>query len=125
MFTGRAGIKLHQILDERSAGRNWSRPNSATSILSSDRQGRIVPANYVTTTDGTGLVHTAPGHGEDDYALGQEFGLDIYSPVLANGRYDNTVPDWLVGKSVKEADPLVIVRLRELGVLLASETIRA
>ncbi|HSV13954.1 MAG TPA: class I tRNA ligase family protein, partial [Tepidisphaeraceae bacterium] len=67
-----------------------------------ERTGRVVLADYVTTTDGTGLVHTAPGHGEDDYETGIREGLDVYSPVLANGRFDDTVPEWLRGKSAQK-----------------------
>src|SRR5207248_178584 len=62
-----------------------------------DRRGKIVAADYVTTTDGTGLVHTAPGHGEEDYETGVRVGLDIYSPVLADGRFDDTASEWLRG----------------------------
>src|SRR5205085_2305159 len=65
-------------------------------------KGRLLTADYVTTTDGTGLVHTAPGHGEDDYELGVRHGLQVYSPVLANGRFDDTVPEFLRGKTTKE-----------------------
>jgi isoleucyl-tRNA synthetase len=89
-----------------------------------DRVGRVVPADYVTTTDGTGLVHTAPGHGEDDYETGLREKLDVYSPVLANGRYDDTVPEWLVGKTVWEANKLVIDRLKADGLLFAEQKIR-
>ena len=53
-------------------------------------------AMYVTTTDGTGLVHTAPGHGEDDYHTGIAEKLEVYCPVLANGRFDDTAPEWLI-----------------------------
>ena len=48
----------------------------------------------------TGLVHTAPGHGEDDYETGIREKLDVYSPVLANGQFDDTAPEWLRGKPV-------------------------
>ncbi len=89
-----------------------------------ERTGKVVHAEYVTTTDGTGLVHTAPGHGEDDYATGIREGIEVYCPVLANGRFDATVPDYLVGKTVWEGNPIVIEKLKELGVLLAVETIR-
>ena len=51
-----------------------------------DRLGRVVLADYVTTDAGTGLVHTAPGHGEDDYETGLREKMDVYSPVLANGK---------------------------------------
>jgi isoleucyl-tRNA synthetase len=86
-------------------------------------KGRVLLADYVTTTDGTGLVHTAPGHGEEDYELGVRHGLQVYSPVLANGRFDDTVPDFLRGKTTKEANPLIAEELKRRGRLLAEEPI--
>jgi isoleucyl-tRNA synthetase len=83
--------------------------------------GKVVLANYVTTTDGTGLVHTAPGHGEEDYETGNQNGLNVYCPVLANGRFDSTVPSWLAGLSVWQGNPVVVEKLKELGVLFLSE----
>jgi isoleucyl-tRNA synthetase len=88
-----------------------------------DRRGKILAAPYVTTTDGTGLVHTAPGHGEEDYELGRQHGLEAYSPVLANGRFDDTASEWLRGKTVWEANPIITQRLRDKGVLFAEEKI--
>jgi len=78
-----------------------------------DRVGAVVLADYVTLEDGTGLVHTAPGHGEDDYETGVREKLEVYSPVLASGRFDDTVPQWLQGKTVWEANPLIITHLRQ------------
>jgi isoleucyl-tRNA synthetase len=75
----------------------------------------IVAADYVTTDDGTGLVHTAPGHGTEDYTTGLRAGLPIYSPVRADGTYDDTVPEWLRGKSVWDANGLVTQFLRDSG----------
>jgi isoleucyl-tRNA synthetase len=86
-----------------------------------DRTGKVLPADYVTTTDGTGLVHTAPGHGEEDYDTGKKFGLDVYCPVLANGRFDSTTPNWLTGLTVWEGNPKVIEKLKELDLLFAEE----
>ena len=83
------------------------------------RTGRIVPADYVTTTDGTGLVHTAPGHGEEDYETGVREGLECYSPVLANGRFDDTAPDFIRGQTVWDTNPLITRRLRDEGHLFA------
>ncbi|HMB95664.1 MAG TPA: class I tRNA ligase family protein, partial [Tepidisphaeraceae bacterium] len=88
-----------------------------------DRVGKVVLAEYVTTTDGTGLVHTAPGHGEDDYETGLREKLDVYSPVMANGRFDDTVPEWLRGKTVKESNELITQNLKDAGLLFAEETI--
>ncbi|MCZ6727590.1 MAG: class I tRNA ligase family protein, partial [Acidobacteria bacterium] len=58
-----------------------------------DREGRIVAADYVTLEDGTGLVHTAPGHGHEDYLTGLAEGTEIYSPVRGDGTFDDTVAD--------------------------------
>jgi len=69
-----------------------------------DRDSRVVLADYVTTDSGTGCVHTAPGHGAEDYLTGLEEGLDIYCPVGSDGRYldDGQVPADLVGISTLE-----------------------
>jgi isoleucyl-tRNA synthetase len=79
----------------------------------------VIPAEYVTTADGTGLVHTAPGHGLEDFMSGQKFELAVYSPVLDDGRYDDTVPDWLRGRNVLEVDSVINKRLQEIGLLFA------
>jgi isoleucyl-tRNA synthetase len=79
----------------------------------------LILADYVTTEDGTGLVHTAPGHGLEDFMSGQKYGLAIYSPVKDDGRYDETVPDWLRGRSVLEVDAIVNNDLQRRGLLFA------
>ncbi len=79
----------------------------------------VILADYVTTEDGTGLVHTAPGHGLEDYISGQKYGLAIYSPVLDDGCYDDTVPKWLVGKNVLKIDSEIIEHLEKSGLLFA------
>ncbi|MEM6562375.1 MAG: isoleucine--tRNA ligase, partial [Planctomycetota bacterium] len=82
-----------------------------------ERTGKVWAADYVTTTEGTGLVHTAPGHGEEDYGLGRAAGLDVYCPVQPNGRFDSTAPNFLTGLSVWEANDVIIDKLDELAVL--------
>jgi len=83
----------------------------------------VICAEYVTTEDGTGLVHIAPGHGLEDYTSGQKYGLAIYSPVKDDGCYDETVPDWLKGKSVLEVDGLVNQYLKRQGLMFAEDEI--
>ncbi len=83
----------------------------------------VILADYVTTEDGTGLVHTAPGHGVEDYISGQKYGLAIYSPVDNYGCYDDTVPQWLAGKNVLEVEREVNDKLAELGLLFSEEKI--
>ncbi len=75
----------------------------------------VVGAEYVTLEDGTGLVHTAPGHGTEDYQTGNRVGLPIYCPVRANGTYDDTVPAWLKGLSIWKANDEVVRHLRDSG----------
>ncbi|AWV91295.1 isoleucyl-tRNA synthetase [Bradymonas sediminis] len=53
-----------------------------------ERESPLLPADYVTLEQGTGCVHTAPGHGQEDYVLGQEFGLDVLCPVNQSGKYN-------------------------------------
>ena len=80
-----------------------------------EREGRVVAADYVTLEDGTGLVHTAPGHGADDYRTGLREGMPIYCPVLGDGTYDESVPEWMQGMSIWDANVKVLDRLRESG----------
>jgi isoleucyl-tRNA synthetase len=88
-----------------------------------DRICPIVAADYVTLDDGTGMVHTAPGHGAEDYETGINEGIDIYCPVQEDGTFDETVPDWLQGKTVWEANPLVVAQLTSTGQLFRKEQI--
>ena len=83
----------------------------------------VIIAEYVTTEDGTGIVHTAPGHGVEDYIAGQKYGLEIYSPVRDDGCYDNTVPAWLAGKNVLEVDTVVNDYLKQQGLLVSEQRI--
>ena len=77
-----------------------------------------INAEYVTTEDGTGIVHIAPGHGAEDYMEGMRYGLAVYSPVMDNGCYDETVPGWLRGKSVLKVSKEVNEHLQKLGLLV-------
>lgn len=82
-----------------------------------DRESVVVLAEYVTLDAGTGCVHTAPGHGQEDYETGLKYGLEIYSPVKDDGTFDESVGEFQ-GKVVFEANELVNQRLMELGMLL-------
>jgi isoleucyl-tRNA synthetase len=86
------------------------------------RTAMVLTAEFVTMDTGTGAVHIAPGHGEDDYVLGSKNGFPILSPVDDHGRYTNEVgiPE-LVGKYVFDANPDIIRILRDKGMLLAEQ----
>ncbi len=83
----------------------------------------VVCAEYVTTEDGSGIVHIAPGHGLDDYNTGQRYGLAVYSPVKNDGCYDDTVPEWLKGKNVLEVDGQINEYLQNTGLLVSQKQI--
>ncbi len=83
-----------------------------------DRESPFVLGEHVTLEAGTGLVHTAPGHGQEDYETGLRYGLDVYAPVDAEGRFVPAVPEF-GGMKVFEADAKIIEHLRKLGRLLA------
>jgi isoleucyl-tRNA synthetase len=82
-----------------------------------------INAEYVTTDDGTGVVHIAPGHGAEDYMAGMQYGLAVYSPVMDDGCYDESVPAWLRGKSVLTVDKEVNAHLAKIGLLIHEEKI--
>jgi isoleucyl-tRNA synthetase len=79
-----------------------------------DRTSLGLLADYVTLEQGTGAVHTAPGHGADDYLTGVKHGLDIYAPVAADGRFTDDV-DLFAGEQVFEANPGIVEALSERG----------
>ena len=83
----------------------------------------LVPATYVTLEDGSGLVHTAPGHGLEDYGTGLKYNLEIYCPVKDDGEFDDTVSPWLMGVSVWDANGKIVEHLRGAGSLVFDEMI--
>jgi isoleucyl-tRNA synthetase len=87
-----------------------------------DRPSPLVLGDHVTLEAGTGLVHTAPGHGREDYDVGVRYGLEILSPMDDSGRFLDSV-EFFRGKDVFEANPLVIEKLKEVGHLLAQSGI--
>jgi isoleucyl-tRNA synthetase len=94
-----------------------------------ERDSLGILAEHVTLEQGSGAVHTAPGHGHEDFVIGREYGINIYCPVDAAGRFfhaqgaDGTLPEELIGKTVWKANPIVIAILEQHGALLAQEKI--
>jgi isoleucyl-tRNA synthetase len=81
----------------------------------------VLEADFVTTTEGTGLVHTAIAFGEDDFRLGEQYGIKLQNPVRPDGTFDERITDF-EGRFVKDADPDIVEALRERGLLLRAET---
>ena len=82
---------------------------------------RVFGGEFVTTEDGTGVVHMAPGFGEDDYQVCKDNGIELVVPVNSRGEFTQEVPDY-AGIQVFEANPLIIRALKERGVVLRHET---
>jgi isoleucyl-tRNA synthetase len=96
------GVKFrHPFLDGRSLG---------------------VLADYVTLDQGSGIVHTAPGHGADDFRTGQKYALEAYAPQDHEGRFTEGLPEYK-GKTVFEANPIVIDLLKKRAMLVGERKI--
>jgi len=83
---------------------------------------RVLPAEFVDTAEGTGVVHMAPGFGEDDQKVCEANGIELVCPVDDRGRYTSEVADW-EGQLVFDANKAIIKALRERGALLKHATI--
>jgi isoleucyl-tRNA synthetase len=94
-----------------------------------DRNSLGILGDHVTLEQGTGAVHTAPGHGQEDFEVGRANGLAVYCPVDGAGRFfhaegaEGRLPDQLIGKTVWEANPIVIELLERAGALAASRRV--
>ncbi|MGH7827577.1 MAG: isoleucine--tRNA ligase [Candidatus Binatia bacterium] len=85
-----------------------------------DRDSKIVLGDFVTQDQGTGCVHIAPGHGQEDYEVGLRYGLEVLAPVDAEGKFTAEADD-LQGESVFKADAKIIQKLSGRGALLREE----
>lgn len=84
-----------------------------------DRESKVVFGNHVTLEQGTGIVHTAPGHGHDDYITGLQNGLEVYCPVDDEGKFTSDFPE-MKGMHVFKANPEIVKMLDEKKVLIQS-----
>ena len=86
------------------------------------RIGKVVLAGYVSLEEGTGLVHTAPGHGAEDYQTGLKYGLDTVMPVDARGKFDASAGEFS-GLNVYDANKVIIEKLQGMGALLSESQV--
>lgn len=94
-----------------------------------ERKSIAVLGDHVTLDQGTGAVHTAPGHGQEDFVIGRQYGIETYCPVDAAGRFfhaegaEGRLPEELIGKTVWQANPIVIEILKQHGALVGERKI--
>jgi isoleucyl-tRNA synthetase len=101
-------------------GLSYQRPLDAVEIPAGSDGWRVVPATFVTSDDGTGLVHIAPAFGADDWVLGRQLGLPTLNPVGPDGRFTGTA-GWLADQAVKETDQAIVDHLAADGLLVRAE----
>jgi len=88
-----------------------------------ERPSKFVLGDHVTLEAGTGVVHTAPGHGQDDYIVGMKYGLPLTSPVKSNGTYNKDVPEY-EGLNVFKANDVIVEDLKTKNRLVALKVIK-
>ena len=128
-----------ELLKATAEKLGWSGPKAIAAFPGSKLEGAIfkhpflerdslgILAEHVTLDQGTGAVHTAPGHGQEDFEVGTKYGLPIYCPVDAAGRFFHAegapgrLPEEIIGKTVWQANPVVIGILKSAGALMAHE----
>jgi len=88
-----------------------------------DRRSKVVLAEYVSMEEGTGCVHTAPGHGQEDYFTGKRYNLPTIMPVDQRGKFDNTAGEFS-GMKVYDANNKIVEKLKSLGALVHEEEVR-
>ncbi len=87
-----------------------------------DKPSLLMEADIVTTDDGTGLVHTAPGFGMDDYLVGKQYNLDMVVPVNDQGRHTDYAGKY-AGLTTDESNPIILADMKESGVLFATQDV--
>lgn len=88
-----------------------------------DRESKVILGDHVTLEQGTGCVHTAPGHGQDDYIVGLKYGLEPYNPVNSAGVFVPEV-EHFAGMFVRKANPEIVEKLRQDGFLILHADIK-
>ncbi|MGB2625104.1 MAG: isoleucine--tRNA ligase [Candidatus Acidiferrum sp.] len=112
------GIKEVRVLS-KAKGRDFAGAKFQHPFLPFEVPGIL--ADYVTLDQGSGIVHTAPGHGSDDFLSAQKYGLEIYAPIDDKGVYLEGLPEYK-GKNVFEANPIIVKLLEDRGALLGHHT---
>jgi isoleucyl-tRNA synthetase len=138
---GEVYVVAADLLDQTARKCGWTAPQVLARMPGTKLEGAVfrhpfverdsvgVLADYVTLDQGTGAVHTAPGHGQEDHLTGQRYGIATYCPVDAAGRFFHAegaagrLPEEIIGKTVWDANPVVVEILRANGALSAQESL--
>ena len=121
-ITGKSAVVLEELPGRKLKDMEYLHPFQDKIHKFHDRKV-VLSDEFVTLEEGTGLVHTAPGHGPADFIIGKRYGIEAFCPVDEKGNYTDDAGS-LSGKNVREANPLVIEMLRDSGSLVHEERIR-
>ncbi len=113
------GVKEHRVI-EKFKGNKLEGLKARHPFI--DRDSQVILGEHVTLEAGTGIVHTAPGHGQEDYEVGIRYGLDVYAPVDHKARFTKEAGQF-AGEHVHKANKGIINLLKEKNALLAEEKI--
>ncbi|MBS1876289.1 MAG: isoleucine--tRNA ligase [Acidobacteria bacterium] len=134
-------IVAEQLLAATAASAGWGEPKIIARFKGKalegtvfrhpflERDSRGILGDHVTLEQGTGAVHTAPGHGAEDFLVGRQYGIETYCPVDARGKFFHAegaagvLPDEIIGKTVWQANPLVIEILKAHSALVAEKKV--
>lgn len=119
-FLSKISFNFDNLKSVRIQGTDLLNSTYKNPLISSSPEYPILPAQYVTADSGTGLVHSAPGHGAEDYNLLSKLDIAPYSPVDDEGRFTNAVePESLRGLPVLEEGNMAVVELlKDCGALV-------
>ena len=115
------GIERYKV-GKKSSGKEISQTIEEATHPFIDRSSRVVLADYVTGEEGTGCVHTAPGHGQDDYFTGKKYGLPVIMSVNAFGKFTEEAGEF-AGQYVLKANDAIIEKMKAGGSLIASSEV--
>ncbi len=118
------GESDYEVVETRKGsaleGLRYNRPFDYVPVERTENLWTVVVDDYVTTTEGTGLVHTAPAYGEDDARLGRRYGLPTVHPVRPDGTFDERVGPF-ADQFVKDADAGLVEELENKGLMFRAE----
>ena len=125
----RAGAFIEEVLEDASINLDLSfKGRELENLLlehpvNPEKTSRVIVADHVTMDDGTGCVHTAPGHGSEDFAVCQNYGIETFCPVNAEGIFTEEAGKY-VGLHVFNANAVIVEDLTTSGRMLASKTVK-
>ncbi len=119
---GEEATIIHDIEGQELLGRTYEPIfDYAKNEINASDAWKVISAQYVTTDDGTGVVHTAPAFGADDFESGQKNNIPMFNPIDKDGKFTDQVPDF-AGMWFKEADKEIARAIKEKGLMFRHET---